>query len=141
MHKILSSTILSLALAQGAYAQYPDQQQDQGGYPDQDQGYPDQGQDQGTQDQGDQGAPAIQEPQQEPRQPPPEEWAQPEDPITAEPATGPGSFRLLATFDPGFAGGATLHIDGGGELEGDLDHSWDALASPDSDRRSSLLWF
>ncbi len=125
MHKILSSTILSLALAQGAYAQYPDQQQDQGGYPDQ--GYPDQGQDQGTQDQQggqDQGAPAMQ-PQQESQQPPPQEWVeQPaDDPVAAEPAnsTGSGSFRLLATFDPGFAGGATLHIDGGGELEGDLD--------------------
>ncbi len=121
MHKILSSTILSLALAQGAYAQYPDQQQDQGGYPDQ--GYPDQGQDQGTQDQGtqdqaDQGAPA-----QQPQQPPQEEWVEPVDDPVAEPAqsSGPGSFRLLFTFDPGFGGGGTVDVDGFGSGDFDLD--------------------
>lgn len=53
----------------------------------------------------------------QPIQPPPDE-----PPPASDPAmTAPGSFRLLATFDPGFAGSFVVDVDGFGKTEGDLD--------------------
>ncbi|MEM9071800.1 MAG: hypothetical protein AAGE52_25040 [Myxococcota bacterium] len=59
--------------------------------------------------------------------PPPSNYAAPINGAVPEPAvenpalTAGGTFRLLANFDVGIGGTATIDIDGFGEVEGDLD--------------------
>ena len=99
---ILGLMLVFVGVSAPASAQYPEQEQQEQAYPD---AY--------AQPQ------TTQTTQVEPvgMQAPPQDSPPPEDPALA----APGSFRLLASFDPGFAGQAVIDIDGVGEVEADLD--------------------